>query len=236
MATFTAEEVLRQLDACADDFSFPMLDNGYVYLGDVRLSGYSDDSRWALVIEVVGFSPRGGLPGGLSNAVYCFGNCLSFEPGLGNENILHLVENDPARPAFDSEHWMEDLLPGAKVVRIRGQTVPVPDRAALAAKGIKTGRRRRLRGQDLLRGLLPEYRHLLLATEDELRRRVPADLPLVIRLDEWHHPDLADDERPGDSPTFRAIADVLLRGDANSYHPPEPPNTHWRNWPRGGTL
>ena len=36
-ALFTTEEILAQLDQCAADFEFPMLDNGYVHLADVRL-------------------------------------------------------------------------------------------------------------------------------------------------------------------------------------------------------
>ncbi|MDX6381476.1 MAG: hypothetical protein QOI57_2500, partial [Rubrobacteraceae bacterium] len=54
-ANFTSQDILAQLDECAGKFGFPMLDNGYVYLADVRLSAYRDDARWALVIEVLGF-------------------------------------------------------------------------------------------------------------------------------------------------------------------------------------
>ena len=42
---------------------------------------------------------------------------------------------------------------------------------------------------DLLRSLVPEYREILLASEVELRERLPADLPLILRLDEWYHPE-----------------------------------------------
>jgi hypothetical protein len=33
---------------------FPVLDNGYVYPVDVRLSAYADGCRWALVVEWLG--------------------------------------------------------------------------------------------------------------------------------------------------------------------------------------
>src|SRR5215471_3716415 len=57
-----ADHILAVLDRCCDSFTFPMLDNGYVYLAATRLSLYRGASDWAMVIEVFGFSPRAGLP------------------------------------------------------------------------------------------------------------------------------------------------------------------------------
>jgi hypothetical protein len=59
---FDANEILSILDRCCDAFTFPMLDNGYVYLAGTRLSLYRTVENWAMVIEVFGFSPRSGLP------------------------------------------------------------------------------------------------------------------------------------------------------------------------------
>ena len=59
---FAADQILAILDRCCDSFTFPMLDNGYVYLAATRLSLYRSVSDWAMVIEVFGFSPRAGLP------------------------------------------------------------------------------------------------------------------------------------------------------------------------------
>src|SRR6185369_2233967 len=60
--SFDPEEILSILDRCCDAFTFPMLDNGYVYLAATRLSLYRSMTDWAMVIEVFGFSPRAGLP------------------------------------------------------------------------------------------------------------------------------------------------------------------------------
>ena len=58
---YFVDSIVQQLDQCADDFTFPMLDNGYVRLIDARLSAYRDEERWALVIEVLGLDvPAGG--------------------------------------------------------------------------------------------------------------------------------------------------------------------------------
>ena len=64
----------------------------------------------------------------------------------------------------------------------------------------------------------------------------PAELPLLLRLEEWHHPDLANGELPGGSRTFQQLAEVLATGEASRYQPVEVPNTHWTHWPDGGTL
>src|SRR5690349_24690426 len=56
------DRILSILDRCCDAFTFPMLDNGYVYLAATRLSLFRAAPDWAMVIEVFGFSPRSGLP------------------------------------------------------------------------------------------------------------------------------------------------------------------------------
>ena len=59
---FDQPGILSILDRCCDAYSFPMLDNGYVYLARTRLSLYRSAADWAMVIEVFGFSPRLALP------------------------------------------------------------------------------------------------------------------------------------------------------------------------------
>lgn len=59
---FEADYILSVLESCCDAFTFPMLDNGYVYLAATRLSLFRTASEWAMVIEIFGFSPRSGLP------------------------------------------------------------------------------------------------------------------------------------------------------------------------------
>jgi hypothetical protein len=216
MARFDADEILAQLDACAVEYTFPMLDHGYVYLVDTRLHAYRDEERWALMIEVVGYNPRGG---GLDDTLYLFGNCLARAPGIANEDFLHPIDDDVEDP--DSP---EDARPGLRQVSVRGQVIELPvhrDPWPMA---------------ELFRSLVPGHRELLFATEQQLRARVPADLPQILQLEEWHHPDVVADERPSQSETFRALADVLVSGDPGRYRPTQPPNTHWSNWPDGGSL
>jgi len=57
-----SEDVLAILDQCSANFTFPMLDNGYVYLAATRLSLHRTEADWGMVIEVFGYSPRAGMP------------------------------------------------------------------------------------------------------------------------------------------------------------------------------
>jgi hypothetical protein len=90
---------------------------------------------------------------------------------------------------------------------------------------------------ELCRYLAAVERTAVLATGDERRVSVPPDLESILLLDEWNHPNVADDaERPSSSPTFQELARVLETGDTAAYRPALPANTHWSHWPEGGTL
>lgn len=236
VATFTKKDILKQLDDCAKNFTFPMLDNGYIALADVRLTAYRDDTGWALVIEVLGAHNHAGGHDGIQNCLHCFGNCLSRAPGTSNEDFLFVTDDDQDIQIFEDKYgWYVNK--NAKAIRIRDMCVPLNfSEPAFAKKGIQLEEPQYITTTELLRSLVPEYRESLLATEEELRERVPNNLPLILQLDEWHHPDLADGELPSQSRTFQMIADVLVTGDAAKYRPTEEPNTHWSNWPEGGTL
>jgi len=233
---YTAEEILGQLDAQAAAFDFPVLDNGYVYPADVRLRAFRDPARWAVIVEQLGFSPRAGTPHGLQVVTYAFGNCLDGEPGAADGDF-HAPIADPADGPLADEDTGELVHPETRELRIRGQVVPIPtDPDHYAARGIEPMQPPAIALFELLRALLPEHRQALLATDAEARRRLPADLPPFLTLDEWRHPDVVSGETPGQSSTFQRLAAALVAGDPDAYVPPDEPNTHWRHWPGGGTL
>jgi hypothetical protein len=58
----------------------------------------------------------------------------------------------------------------------------------------------------------------------------------LLVLDEWHHPDLLNGERPSKNETFQQLAKILASGNESLYRPTLESNTHWKNWPEGGTL
>lgn len=232
---FSAAEILDQLDRCAEAFTFPILDNAYVYPAAARMTLFRDAARWAIVIEVLGFNSHMGGTGGIDDALYCFGNCLRRPPGISPEDTLRPVGDGGSGPLFDPEGMT--LRRTATDLSIRGTRVELPrDPEHYLERKILLEKPPDVQGFELLRGLLPEHRGCLLATEEELRARIPADLAQIFRLDEWSHPDISDGDMPAQCPTFQALARVLETGDLTLYRPRRKPNTHWSRWPEGGVL
>lgn len=215
----TSDEVLAQLDRAAKGFDFPDPEHGYYYAIDARLHAFRDDRRWALVIELVGYNPRAG---NVIDLLHCFGNCLTEgEPGYGHGDFLARVDN---------MHQLEDrvhstrLRGGHPSVVVRGQGIDVD-----GTEGEPLW--------DVFRRLVPEHRDLLLADDDELRHRLPGDLPRILVLEQWWHRDPdRHDQLPSQTETFQQLAAVLATGDLDAYRPTHMPNTHWSFWPESGWL
>jgi hypothetical protein len=209
-----------------------MLDNGYTYLAGVRLSAYRDAQYWALIVEELGWFNRTFEHDSVQNCLYLFGNCLRRPPGSSNDDFLYPTADGPEGPTFEGDV----VSPQAVTIRIRERVVLIPrERGAYERRGILPMEWPKVMGFELLRWLAGDYLEPLLATEVELRERVPGSLARVLRLDEWRHPNIARGELPGSSATFQRIARALESGDPSLYVP-EPANTHWRHWPEGGAL
>ena len=234
-AIYTVEEILKELDACARVLSFPLLDNGYIYLGDARLSAYASHlaNEWAILIEVLGFHYKCGVPTGISTDLFLCGTGIRREAyRVGRVGGLRIY----LPPELQEEYW-HSIPSSLDAVTIRDQSVPIPhDPAIYAAKGIMLDDPTMLQGHELMRVLLPEHGEAMLATEEERRRLIPHDLPLFARLDEWHHPDVASGELVSECSTFRNLAIAMVAMESNLFRLTEKPNTHWSNWPMGGSL
>jgi hypothetical protein len=170
----------------------------------------------AAVVEAVGYSPRAG---DLIDVVHTFGDRLtSGAPGYEEWDFHIRIENmDEVESRDDPERYL-----GAVPLVVRGHAIPVD-----APKG-----------EDLsviFRRLLPAHRDLLVGDDAEVRRRLPADLPQILQLEEWNQPDLLATP-PSESETYQLIAVVLESLDPARYHPVLAPNTHWSNWPDSGSL
>lgn len=240
-------EILRVLDRGAEDFVFPMLDNGYVYLAATRLSLHRSDNDWALVFEVFGFSRRSGLP---DLCVCTFASRLRdrdspehYASRDAYENYLAQHPNDDSRYFFPIEEgeWQdpesdEFVSSNAREVLVRNEPIRIPSVAALAEVGIDVSEPPPILVFELCRFLAANYRDQVLATREERRVSVPDDVPEILQLDDWTHPDLVNSVLPSESESFVQLSQVLSSGNPGDYRPTTLPNTHWRNWPEGGTL
>jgi hypothetical protein len=141
------DHILSVLDRCCDQFTFPMLDNGYVYLAATRLSLYRTHQDWAIVIEVFGFSPRSELP---DTHIHTFASTLCnrdvpemYGKGELYDNYLANNPNNDSRFVFpvDAGDWQDtqDIMIVAKSARdflVRGQVQPIPTIDQYSRRGI----------------------------------------------------------------------------------------------------
>lgn len=240
---FEPQHILDILDRCRDAFTFPMLDNGYVYLAATRLSLFRSAEDWAMVVEVFGFSPRAGHP---DTSVYTFASRLhnrdSRKKYASREAYEQYLANNPHNELRfvypikgDAWHEEEVVAEGAKDVVVRRERVPLPRSGEYGKYGIDLLDPPRVWVFEACRYLAAVARDLVLATPKERRVSVRPGMRQVLQLEEWNHPDVIE-RRPGESETFRQLARVLAEGNASLYRPTLPPNTHWSNWPEGGTL
>lgn len=243
--THSVDAILQCLDTACDKMAFPMLDNAYIYLAATRLTAFRSAQDWALTIEVFGFSPRVGTP---DTTITTFASTIVNRPGPSAfKNAAAYEKYLSDNPCLEERHvfpiaggqWQDRREPTmvaeeAREVILRGDAVRLPQLNEYSDSGIALERSPRVQTFELCRWLAGAYRDRVLATSAERKAHVPKELDEVLRLDEWHHPDLANQERPSRSETFQQLAEVMASGDRSNYRPAVGPNTHWSNWPEGG--
>lgn len=231
----SAKEILDVLDDCARAFTFPVMDNGYVYPAGTQLRAYADGSHWAISIQVLGYFS---LDPSIGLFIDTFGSCL-----------MHTTPQDPFHCSHAiwpidnaSEPWLdprepEFIINSATQVLLRGVQVTIPqDLASYSGFGIELQQPPDVQPFELARYLAARHPDEMRATSAEMRAHVPSTLRELVQLEDWLHPDLAGGELPSETSTFTMLADALANNDVTRYRSCDAANTHWSNWPGGGTL
>ena len=216
------EEILSQMDAGAAGYNFPMLNNAYLRGAGIRLDAFSNPSEWLVVFQELAVSEKHGLV----NAVSAYGNRLA-KPGL--QEFVPLTGPPP------DEGEGPGLDPWDFTLSIRGRARRfTPGAADYEAAGVDPEADNVPTSAKILRLLAAQMPDELYLSDDELLEvcgRAGAGLKKFLRLEDWHHPDIADDEMPSASPCLRSLAHALALNDAGLYECPEADfNTHWSRW------
>lgn len=232
---FDEKEILRQWDIAAESYEFQMLDNGYFYHCDQKLTIYRDAERWAMTIETFAYFNRLPEIEGINTYASVFGNCLlCFD---NNKNFFSFATDknkDIETFVWDDEVGLH-LNKEAKSILVKGVELEIiTDLDVYASKKITPSYPGYLTPWEVMRAWVPEKSHLFWISREELSSKIPIDLPVLMTLDSWHHPNLIENEPPSNTETFRQLAKVISTGDISYYNKPEKDNTHWSNWPDGG--
>ena len=242
---WTSEKILEVLDNCAEEFTFPVLDNGYVYLAATRMSVYRSERDWAIVIEVFGFSPRSGDP---DIQIYTFSSKLHGRNPSSNyvseDAYRSYLENNPYNESrfiypIENSDWLneedQEYINENGICLLRGKEVSLPEFSDFKDYGIELEEETPLTFE-FCRFLAGKYRNLVLCTENERRVSVAPELNLFLQLDTWNHPDISGDELPSSSGSFQLISKMIVENSVKQCNPTKSDNTHWSNWPEAGTL
>jgi len=134
---------------------------------------------------------------------------------------------------------IELISPTAKEVKIRDTIINIEqDSKKYEAVGIKL---QALDNPDKLIGFGDLVRYLnetlpavINATEGEIKKHIPGDLPKIITINDFHYTRAYDkDNPPGRQETCQLIAKILVTGDSALWKPTLKANNHWRNWESG---
>lgn len=241
---YTTRSILDCFDHSHDTpyGSFINLNHPYQYLVGCRVTLFRDDHRWAMVGEKYDYNPRGGCVG---ISLFYFGNCLDNlnRSGASNQfiNNVHYVYLIDGQEMAKIEE-MERVIGGVESVRLRSTDLRIPRESSEYSKHGITLENGEIRIQDLGRILFAVNPDFFRATNEELRTSIPADLPFLTRVDEWHHRDFScyhgriRGDLPSSYETYPMLADCLVSGDGSRYVPTLAPNTHWKNWPESGSM
>jgi hypothetical protein len=246
---YTISDILATLDEAdlTDPYNwFFDLEHPYFYTAGSAITLFADETRWAMVFEKTGFSPRAGYP---EMDLYYFGNCLQNLDKAGldgrftcNVKFLPLIPFE----LIDELTEEYDLIKrSVKSVMVHGNSVSInQDPDAYEKRGIELSTienpNRLIDYRSLVRYWADTEPESLLAPESDLRTCLPDDLPRLMRIDEWHHkqysPEYNLGEKPSSYETYRMMAEVIAQKDTTHWKPTLKSNNAWRNWPEAGSL
>lgn len=244
MTNYTKEEILRALDDNTTYNFFPDLEHGYFHTAGSRINLYADQNRWAIVFEKSGYGNRSGRA---EIELNYFGNCLINlnREGLDNQFLCNskyitLISGEEFERI---EGDFELVSKQATKVKVRDIGLTIDhNHQNYTSQGIEIqdfdNPDNLIDYQSLVRYLDENNPEIFRATDEELRTSIPNDLPLLMKIDKWHHKSYSEfgGDKPSTYETFNLIADVLISQNAENWKPTLKANNDWRNWPEAGGL
>jgi hypothetical protein len=218
--------ILDQLDVYAKEYNFPMLDNAYLNHADVRLTAFRSSSEWAILFEEIAFSEWHGF----INDVSAYGNKIK-KPGTQGPTII--ISELPGNPIWDDDgNFLLNRYSFEVMIQGKARSFRVSPEDYQRA-GIDVNSKMSAPAQ-LLRLLAFSIPNDFFMTDRMLLSkcgRTNSSLKKFIQLEDWYHPDIANDELPSENVCFQNLAHSIAKNNKDIYVcPHELLNTHWSNW------
>lgn len=260
---FTETEILEQLDMAfngvpskyypagsPEDIKYNFfldLEHGYCETAGSRIHLYADTTRWVIVFEKSGYQTR---ENSAEIELNYIGNCIDYpiekypeRSYISNSSHITLIEPEEFERIENKEgaeiETVELIGDNIKKIKIRDKFVPFDNNYKNYEKnGISISddeNPSNLIGfGDLVRYLHETDPNVLNATEEEIDRHIPDDLPKLMTIDEFHFVSIYDKTNPpSQQETYKLISKILTTKDTANWKPTQKPNNSWKNWESG---
>lgn len=220
--------ILKILDDAAEASVFPMINNVHFTSAAIQLKVFTSLEEWLIIFDQVCYSEK-----------HSFTHNITF---FGNKITNHVntcgipIFNEHRQPRIvqereDGYDWVD--VPYIHFGLDEDIIVIQPSEEVLASAGVDEDAAGLTPGK-ILR-LINDCNSEILFLNDqqllELAGRSNNELTLFLQPEDWQHPDIADDERPGSIPCFISLAKAIATGDERFFQCAEEHfNTHWSNW------
>jgi hypothetical protein len=260
---FNETEILEQLDLAfngtpskyyptgrTEDIKYNFfldLEHGYCETAGNRIHLYADSTRWIIVFEKSGYQNRGTSA---EIELDYVGNCIDYPIDKYPErnyitNSSRIVLIDPTEfERIENKEGAEmetfELIgQNIKEIKIRDKFIPFDNNYKNYEKvGIEIrnyDNPKKLIGfGDLIRFLHETNPLLISATENEIRKHIPKDIPKLMSIDKFHFISAYEKTNPpSQQETYKLLAKILVTRDTTNWKPTQEPNNSWKNWESG---
>ena len=220
-------EILDQLDRHAEEYDFPMLNNVYFGNADVRLTAFRSSSEWLILFQEIAVSYK---QTSFVNAVSAYGNKLGTP---GTQQAVAVISAFPESPMWDyNNNFLLNLYDFEVIIGGRARNfTPSQEDYRVAGIDVESNMETSAKVLRLLTYLIPGE---LFMQDDQLLGicgKNKSDLRKFLQIEDWCHPDLADDELPSQSICFQSLATAIAENNESLYACSEDGwNTHWSHW------
>ncbi|MGB3519241.1 MAG: hypothetical protein WBA43_22515 [Elainellaceae cyanobacterium] len=219
--------ILEMLDTYAQEYDFPMFNNIYYDYADARLTLLRSSSAWVFVFEEIQYSHK---QRSFVNSISAYGNKIE-NPGLQETVVIFTTSS--GNPRWEEEDFLQLDKFDFQVCFGKDLRKFCLSPEDYDKSGIPENTKMGLPAQ-LLRIISYAEKDRLFLDNNEILGKFNKgqnNLNIFMQVNDWFHPDIADDQLPSDSICFQNLALAISRCDPSLYLcPDETLNVHWSNW------